>query len=441
MKVKLLCLFLALYTAHLEELEDIENEMELLERLLGEEKMKPLLSAKEMEKARKETRKLEEHKPEPLNEEEIDENKYIYFENGQRELTNITCNRDYMQLFNLFGRKINYAYVTQISDHKFCFSDHSCCTDEHFSHMINNFSININRIRKRFRPMIELFSFFRGPALRHFIKANMDNPKCKYILYDNRKNSINLFDVDVFKQYSDLIVSFISQIKNFVALQEELFGNMLCSICAPKQQQYIKYDETRHKLIFEFSPDICNSVYRSESFELKVQYVYKYLVRRVADFIECASNLTMTGYSTARMIIYPKQQFHLNKDCYNNFNTDMPHCLKFCKDDLDVFKYDTYSHFTRHVRQTLKIFYHVLTSSGEEIEDYYKEVFGYGFHAGLEIQPIVIFSEKSPVALKYNIKEYEIDFNEKGGLNPNMSGISKSFWEEVSYIIEHSGKA
>lgn len=441
MKILALCLLLTLASTELSDDSVLENEMELLERLAGGDRIKHLLSYKETKKAREHVRRLEET-TEAQDDDDDNENKYIKLDSGVRELTNMSCNRDYLQLFTLIGRKINYAYVTKIQDHEYCFTDFSCCTTEHFSHMIHTFSMNINRIRRRFKPLIELLTFFRGPELRRFVKANRNNPRCKYYIYDNRKNGVNLFDEEVLKQYSTLVVSFISQIKNFVDKKEEFFGNILCSICSPKQQTYISFNTEDNKMEFEFSSDICNSVYADASFEMKVQYIYKYLVRRIADFVECASDLTLEGYATARTIIYPKQQFHLNKECYNNFNTDMPRCLDFCRTDLDLFKFDQYSQLTRHIRQTLRLFYRVFTGGAEEVEEHYKKTSGYNFHMGMEVDPIVIFSEKSPIALKYNIaNDYTIVFSERGGLNPFMTPISTAFWAEVDHIILHSGKA
>ena len=441
MKATLLCVFLVACSARAEEETALDDEMELLERLVGKDKIQHLLSGKEVKHAREHARKLGEETVNPLPEDKDSQNTYITLEQGKREVTNITCKRDFMQLFSLYGQKITHAYVTDIADHKYCFSDFSCCTTDHFSHMMKTFALNVNRVRKRLRPVIELFTFFRGRNLRHYIKARKNDPKCKYILFDERKNSINLYDDDTFKKYSTLVVEFISQIRSFVDLKEELFGNMLCSLCAPNQQKNIVHDKENNKLIFKFSSDVCNLTYHAASFEVKLQFIYKYLVRRIADFVECASGLTLKGFMTARTIVFPHEEIHLSKDCYNNFNSDMPHCLDFCKPELDVFKYEQHSGFTRHIKKTLRLFYHIFGPGGEEIEDYYKKVFGYGFHAGLETQPIVIFSEKSPMAMKYNIKDYEIDFSEKGGINPFISPISQTFWNEVNHIIEKSGKA
>jgi len=422
---------------------NIDNERELLERLLGEEKASELLTYKEMREHMKQERLLAEGSSENNDNQDSDSDntKYIKIGNEVREVMNKTCKREFMQLFNLFGMKINNAYITKIQDHEYCFSNYACCTMEHFKNMIDNFAININRIRRRFRPMIEVLSFFRGPAIRYFIRQHRNNPKCKNILFDHRKNSLNLYDEEIIKEYSELLVGFISQIRNFVDLKEDIFGNMLCAMCEPGQQRYINFDEEKKTLVFQFSTNVCNNVYRTTNFELKLQYVYKHLVRRIADFIECASDMTLKGYSTARTIIYPKQEFSLNKECYNNFNSDKPECLRFCSDNLDVFKFDQASPFMRHVRQTLKIFYHVFASTGETIEDYYKEVFGYDFHMGLEIQPIIIFSEKSSIALKYNVKDYIIELSEKGGVNPTITNISLGFWAEADYIIQKSDKA
>lgn len=416
-----------------------DEELRLLKDLMGEEQANHVLTYAES-KIASEARRLEESATKDQSTAD-DGLTYIYFGNQSRELTSMVCNRDYMQLFNLFGRKIPTAYVTEMQDHEYCFTDFSCCSNEHFQQLMKNFAMNINRLRKRFRPLIELLNFFRGTKLRRFLKAHKQNPKCRYILFDNRPNSINLLDDEVIKDYQKLVLTFISQIKNFIDKKEDFFGNMLCSICSPKSQGFIEYSDVNDSLVFNVSSEVCNYVYQDSSFEIKMKYIFKNVVMKIADFMECASGLEMDGYSTARFFVYPKQVINLDKMCYNNFTNEAPSCLKFCKYNIDFFKYDQYSQFTRHIRQTLRIYYKVLTQNESTIEDHYNTVYGYDLHMGLENQPLVIYSEKSPMAMKYNIKNYTIKFTDRGGLNPFMTPISLAFWKEIEYIIEHSGKS
>lgn len=359
--------------------------------------------------------------------------------NGQpRLVTNYECNRDFLGLFELYGRRIDYAYLTTIEDHDYCFTDYSCCTNEHFENILENYAYKIYNLREQYQPIIELLSFFRGGNIKFFIRKNKLNDMCVNILLDNDEDGLNFLDFDVYENYRKLTVSFIDQIKDMVEMKESWFGNMLCIMCSPKYQKGINWNEETKILEFPVDPQLCNTVYKFLSIEIKMMFLFKNFVSRIADFMECSLDMTLENYTTRRRIIYAFEEFILNTSCFNNFNEDRPECLKMCSNNIRFFQDKRKFEYRKHVNQTLKLFFKALANV--DLEQHYSENLNKNINDYNFLKKTMMFSTASPIAIHFNLAESQNKFTNYFGFNPYTTPISFGFWNQINYLIEKQVK-
>lgn len=355
--------------------------------------------------------------------------------NGKlRNETEMECNRDFLSIFSLYGARINNAYQTTFEDHNFCFTDYSCCSNEHFDNILSLFAKRINSLRSSFKPFIQLLAFFRGKSIARFIRQHQASENCINILKDDRPNGLNFINFDLFEDYRKLVVSFIDQLKDFVNMKEQWFGNLLCSICSPKIQERIVWNEDDKILEFPISPQICNTIYKFQSMEVKMLYLYRRFVLKIADFVECASGLTAKGFGTKRRFIFSFNEYELNTTCYNQFNFENIECLKTCSKGINLFKNNMLFMYNQHIIQTLKLFYKVFAKG--DISKHYENDLKQNFERKLVSMDFAIFPINTPIGIKYNLSRAQMVFTEDAGINPYLTPISFGFWNQIDYLID-----
>lgn len=362
----------------------------------------------------------------------------FFIEGKPRIVLDAPCNRDFLGIFTLYGRRIDNAYKTTIADHDYCFNDSSCCSDEHFENLFAPFAKKVNELREFHQPIIELLSFFRGDSILNIIKRTQGSKKCIGYLKDEGESAIDLADPETFKEYQKLIVSFIDQMKDIRNMKESLFANMLCTICSPAGQTNMDWDEDAKKLTFTVNTQICNVVYKIMSFEAKLIFLFRHIILRVGDFLICQQKLDPREYSVRRKFLFNHELLGLNIECFNNFSIENSQCLQMCSKNLDFFEMNMSTKFKKHICQALKLYNKALT--GNDIESHYEKRLDKEFDNYINDKSVKVFSKKSPLAMSYNVKRSKIVFSEQGGINPFLNGISFGFWNQIDHLVLEMNK-
>lgn len=293
----------------------------------------------------------------------------------------IKCKNDIIRAFGLkTTSEDDKPFLADHDELDYCRRNkYSCCSGSDYAKMVPKYFKSHQAMQKLIEPIEEVATLFKGPKLGEEILAKLTQERIKdrscsmYSVAPKTGAQIDfsLENKDTLSLYLEM-QSLMSELDFYVKRQGWFYGNILCSICNPEDQEYLKVDDG--KLTVTSSASTCSELFDMKEWEVRLGFVYSRFLRPMANTYKCVHRegdepLKSEEVLPELNLEFLEKLFKSFRVCSGEFSIDSEDCLTICRKSLSTFSFSE-EILTAYIR-ALQFFFPVLTDM--TIEDYYAQ--------------------------------------------------------------------
>lgn len=346
----------------------------------------------------------------------------------------ITCKKDIIRAFGLTNLKEgDKPFLAEHDELDYCRRNkYSCCSGSDFAQMVPHYYKSHQAMQKLIEPIEEMATLFKGPKMAEEILEKLTPKRIQergctaYSVAPKTGAQINfsLENKDTLGLYLE-VQSLMSELDFYVKRQGWFYGNILCSICNPEDQEYLKASDNKITIISTAST--CSELFDMKEWEVRLGYVYSRFLRPIANTYKCVNREGDEPFKSDEVLPELNLEnleklFKSFRVCSGEFSIDSEDCLSLCRKSISTFTFSE-EILTAYIH-SLKFFFPILTEM--EIENFYLERKSQAFVE--TIISSVQFFEVASVAPENLILEFK-----EHGINIFNNHWSKK-WQEYSRV-------
>ena len=285
----------------------------------------------------------------------------------------LECNRNILEAFGISTtddlKPLQSALP--ITDNLCMRNKMTCCSENDIQATKATFKQGKLKLGENIDVLEELFNLFKGRLHKQVIFRLQRHEQCKTTVgqMGTFKDAADFFNLDHINFEVREIEGILLNIRNFKKQQLWFYGNIICTICNPKDSSYFTIMNERSK--FKVDMRTCSDLIGLIYLELRIRKIIRDFMIPLAMFIQCSQENYDDTFEGSGIIDTAIEEAEAQtNNCMENFDPDNPACLQACRKELSF--YDFPGNVFSNARKVLRILFKEFTKT--EISEYYKSV-------------------------------------------------------------------
>lgn len=293
----------------------------------------------------------------------------------------------------------------------------TCCTLNEIESITSKYLRSYNKLLSIFEPVEEMLTLFVGKKFYETFLKDLSGDEIKtkgcedYTHYTDQKDnlSFNLLDAEFIDQMLREITGLTSELQMFIKRQHWFYGNLICTICNPTDQEYVEIAESKVKITA--ISGTCLELFDMKEIEMRLAKLYQIFLRPIANLHLCLNKneddkIPLENELSSMNIDSLASWIESHQKCSEEFDIVDPNCLNLCKKNLST--YSVSSDIISKFANSLEFYFPLLT--GMEAKLFY------------EIRKLQDYPEVRQNSVEFynlgrndkNEDNFVLEFNEKG---------------------------
>lgn len=352
------------------------------------------------------------------------------------------CNSDLLKIFGMGGEFLTHARTPTLYEESYCMRNwKTCCTYQNFESSNNTFAIAVQKMKKKFEKIEELFALFKGPKFSEFIHEHKNYTKCNSLVKDLNidvdGHNYTYFDQFFIHHHLELLQLLLVDTEQYAKKIIYFYADLTCSVCNPKIQKYFTLDQEANPSM-NIHVNTCSEVMELKEYELNLLTLYQNYLKPTVEFLNCVNGeVSKEDGEEDEKNSNPHKLVSLNNDqielfettyetCLSDKNVDLQECKDFCKTDLNNYTFP-FTHLFKNLKISLAVLYKTLASN--DIEEFYKEIKQEEFD--IEEDDPIEFYARNNEWVSHKMDNLEWGFDQDQGFNIFRQIMEKKYINKI----------
>lgn len=332
---------------------------------------------------------------------------FAHLENADlknKEGQGITCNKDLLVAmgFDVEDKNDLNPKIARFAEIGFCRKNkETCCNASELTKMARKHFNSLAKLHKIFEPFEEALTFVKGEKILETIREEakpkkMAEKKCtKYAKGNvNYNREINFYTETAYmSEQIGTALLMLSDISFSIKKQGWFYSDLICTVCNPFDQEYMKVTDTAIEFIG--SENTCIEVAEIKEFLNRLEIIYGDFLKPLADTFSCLMRDDDKEFDETELL--PELNWEqVKKDaeqldaCHREFNADSK-CYDLCQKSMTTFEVSPI--LLKAYSKALTGLFHGLGDMS--VEEFYKERKGEEYQPDTLTSSVVFFEIKS----------------------------------------------
>lgn len=281
---------------------------------------------------------------------EITQIKKLKNQKNNLETISGKCNKPLLEIlgFEVENKSDDSPKLSNYAEIDFCRKNRrTCCNAQEFNSVAKKYFTSLETFEKIVEPFEEFLTFFNGPKIHEEIfskltQENIAKANCQQYAVTNIVEITPDFDAEsnYFKEKILEALSLLTEMPYYVKRQGWLYGNLICTVCNPFDQEYIQV--TEKKIELTASENTCNELAELRTYENRLAVLYGDFIKPFLDTFACVTADSEHPFSKDNLL--PKlnwaqviKEAGLIETCYQEFS-EKNSCYELCEKSMTTFE-------------------------------------------------------------------------------------------------------